>query len=74
MWGNSLAVRIPKEISNKLRLRSGSAVRILADKKSVTIRPIKEKKANLHQLVLRINDKNKHSVQFAGKPYGSEEW
>jgi antitoxin MazE len=50
-WGNSLGIRIPKEIRNNLHLSDGSKVIISLNKKSkkIIIENFKQKKA-VHQL------------------------
>jgi antitoxin component of MazEF toxin-antitoxin module len=37
-WGNSLAVRIPKEIAHRLALRPGSGVSVHEDRNAIIIR------------------------------------
>ena len=39
-WGNSFAVRIPKELVQKLRLREGSAVEVREETSRIVIRRI----------------------------------
>ena len=43
-WGNSLAVRLPKEVTRKLTLQEGSEVVIREDKKQVIIERVKAPK------------------------------
>lgn len=76
MWGNSLGVRIPKYVSDELRLEEGSEVQVLLKGKVVTIRPIREKKETLRDLVKGITKKNRHGEVW-GKmvgPVGHEIW
>jgi len=73
-WGNSLAVRIPKEISRKLRLHSGSQVQILTNDNTVIVRPVKKEKITLTDLVSKITKENKHSIIFNHKAQGKEVW
>ncbi len=74
-WGNSLAVRIPKEMAENLELSSGSAVRMSATKKEITIKPAeKEKKYDLNTLVKQMTEKNTHKAVAWGNPLGKELW
>lgn len=74
MWGNSLAVRIPREISKKLKLKAGSNVRVSAGSKFVTIQPLKDEEPKIGDLVSRISEKNKHSIKLNGESVGGEIW
>jgi AbrB family looped-hinge helix DNA binding protein len=55
-WGNSLGIRIPKEIRNNLNLSDGSKVVISLNKKSkkITIENFKSSKV-IHELAKNLN-------------------
>ena len=76
MWGNSLGVRIPKHLSEELRLRAGSEVEVSLKGKVVTIKPVREKKETLHDLVKGITKKNRHGEEWGNMdgPMGHEIW
>lgn len=74
MWGNSLGVRIPKYVSDELRLQEGSEVQVSLKGKVVTIKPIQEKKEALRDLVKGITKKNRHGETGWGYPVGKELW
>ncbi len=38
-WGNSLGVRIPKDVASQLGLRNGSPVDVVADRGRIVISP-----------------------------------
>ena len=43
-WGNSLGLRIPREVVNRLNLKDGAAVSLEIGPDSVTIRPMRPRK------------------------------
>ena len=61
-WGNSLAVRLPREITKKLTLVEGGAVDLIAKNDVIVFKPvkIKRKKVSLEDLVKQITPKNLH--------------
>ncbi len=70
-WGNSYAVRIPKEVLAKLSLRDGSAVSIRGEVHGIAITPI-HKKETLAELVSQIDHLNEEVTW--GTPIGKEVW
>jgi len=74
-WGNSFAVRLPKEAALEL-LRIGNTVKILSKKKHIIIRAIStHKEENLQNLVDSIGEDNKHGLlMLRDKPRGKEIW
>ena len=73
-WGNSLAVRLPKSVTQKLALRSGSRVRVYEERKEVIIAPAREVKKSLKELLAMITTENLHAETNWGKPRGREVW
>ncbi len=65
-WGNSYAVRIPKERVHELGMRDGSEVKI-------KIEPI-NKKPTLDELIAQITPKNRHKLIDWGPDVGKEIW
>lgn len=68
-WGNSYAVRIPKERVRELGMRDGSTVEI-------KLKPV-PKKYTLDELVAQMNPKNRHPLIDWGPDVGNEilpEW
>jgi len=67
-WGNSYAVRIPKERVHELGMRDGSEVKI-------KIEPI-NRKPTLDELIAQITLKNRHKLIDWGSDVGNEivEW
>lgn len=73
-WGNSFAVRLPKEAALQL-LRIGNKVKIDSERKKIVIRAISTKEENLQNLVNRISEDNKHELfVLRDKPRGKEVW
>lgn len=73
-WGNSLAVHIPKQITNKLNLYEGSAVTVVFDNSGIFIKPETPKKNTLEDLVEEITTENLHKRVSWGEVYGKEIW
>jgi len=71
--GNSLALRIPSEISKKYDLVKGSEVILDSEKNGFKVRPEKED-LNLERLVSMINDRNRHGLEDWGSTEGNEVW
>ena len=74
-WGNSLAVRIPKTVAEKARMKEGDAVVIKAAKGRIEVRRA-EKPLTLEELVAQITPENRHPALDWGPPVGREkiEW
>ncbi|MDO8482905.1 MAG: AbrB/MazE/SpoVT family DNA-binding domain-containing protein [bacterium] len=73
-WGNSLAVRLPKEAAESIGLRQGSAVSIISSHDLISIRPVSKPREKLEQMVRKITKKNRHALIDWGVPVGKEIW
>ncbi|HBA45857.1 hypothetical protein A2W67_02885 [Candidatus Nomurabacteria bacterium RIFCSPLOWO2_02_40_28] len=76
-WGNSLAMRLPKELANSFNLKAGSEVVFITNNDSFSIRPqieVKIPKYTLEDMVKGITKKNRHKEFDWGKPMGKEIW
>jgi len=73
-WGNSLAVRIPKETAKKLSLSDGSKVQVKEDRGTIRIVPMQKARMSLDEMIKRITPKNRHKEIDWGKPVGKEIW
>ena len=58
-WGNSLAVRIPKNVAEQAHLREGDTVVIEALEGHIEVHPA-ERIPTLEELVAQITPKNRH--------------
>jgi len=74
LWGNSLALRIPKFIANQININNGSNVDVSLEEKKIVIRPIKDNSELLDDLLLKINEGNIHREEDFGGPFGGEIW
>ena len=73
-WGNSLAVRLPRQIIETARLREGDPLNLSVGKDgAVVIRPTRQK-YRLEDLVAEISPGNRHDKTDWGKPLGNEIW
>lgn len=72
-WGNSLAVRLPKHVSDEVTLYEGAEVEIKAEGGDILVRPIKPHSYMLEDLLDQITPENIHPEQDVGYPVGKEE-
>ncbi len=71
-WGNSLALRIPKDIANTLLVDNNTIMELNVTNGVLIIKP---KKSNrLEELVSQITSENLHKEIDTGKSVGNEEW
>lgn len=73
-WGNSLALRLSKELAHKLALREGSRVEIREDKRGILVRPTLHRHRSLTELVRMIQRDNLHTAIPWGRARGKEVW
>ena len=73
-WGNSVAVRLPKNVLEAARLQTGDCLdlRIGLDGELV-LRPAK-RRYGLDDLLASITPTNRHGEQDWGGPSGGEVW
>jgi antitoxin MazE len=74
LWGNSLALRIPKYIANQIQIKNGVEIDVSLEEEKIIIKPIKAKKESLEQLLSKIEKKNIHKEVDFGEPIGGEIW
>jgi antitoxin MazE len=72
-WGNSLAVRIPKDLLKEFKLKENDEVTIEGTEKGIVIASAR-KKYNLRDLVKKIDDNNVHREISAEEAVGNETW
>ena len=73
-WGNSLALRIPKYLASDANLELNEWVDISIDKDSIIIKPIREKKYSLKNLLADVSENNLHGEIDSDAPVGKEVW
>lgn len=71
-WGNSLALRIPKDIAQTLHIENNSTLELNIKDGALVIEPVNE--TLLESLVSGINADNLHTEVDTGKAVGNEEW
>lgn len=71
-WGNSLGVRIPKEIADRINLNEGSEVEFRLEDGNLILEPLKDQ-FDLDELINNITDDNRHEEHDTGR-LGKEVW
>lgn len=69
-WGNSLGIRIPKELAKELKLEEESAVYMHVKDGKLIIEPKKD--LSLEEMVDQINEDNRQDLLEFGSPVGRE--
>jgi len=72
-WGNSLAVRLPKNIVRKT-FKVGMPVIIKRERSRIIILPKNAPEPTLEELIAQIDPKNLPEKIDWGKPVGKEIW
>lgn len=73
-WGNSLGVRIPRHLAEKIQIADGTVVNIEVEGENLVVRPAKRRKYNLEELLEQITPENLHEEIDTGEPVGNEIW
>jgi antitoxin MazE len=71
MWGNSLAVRIPKSIAEAISIDQGSEMELSVVNQVITLKP-KKKKPSLDELLALVSPENRHTEIDFGDREGNE--
>jgi len=72
MWGNSLAIRIPKAIAENINISQGTQIEFSLNEGRIILTPIKGPKYSLNELLDGINNNNLHNETETGLPLGNE--
>jgi antitoxin MazE len=70
-WGNSLALRLPKEIAETAGLREGAAVELTIDNGAIVLR---RKRYDIRELVASMDDSKMPPLLLEDEARGTEEW
>lgn len=73
-WGNSLAVRIPKELAKEASFKEGSVIIFSSKDNSLVIKHEKKPTYTLKELLKDFDIKKQHKESDWGKPKGTEVW
>ena len=74
MWGNSLAIRIPKAFAREIGLGVGAVVELEISTGRLVIIPERKKGYELRSLLAQVKRSNQHSETDWGNPIGQEVW
>lgn len=72
-WGNSLAIRIPKNIAEKIDLKEGTVISINVTDSNIVITP-KKPKYTLEELLAGASTEDFDGEYDWGEPVGEEIW
>jgi antitoxin MazE len=73
MWGNSLAIRIPKPFANEIHLTNNSEVEISLKNGVLVVEPA-SKEVDFDELLEKVDKDNIHKLVDFGPPRGKEVW
>ncbi len=73
-WGNSLGLRIPKSFAEEAGVEAGSEVDLSVEDGELIVRPNREPKYNLKDLLRGVSAENVHEEVETGEPVGRETW
>ena len=74
MWGNSLALRIPKPFAVEAGLDRNTPVEISLEQGSLVISKAMRDEYSLSELLNEVNSENMHREVDFGAPAGNEVW
>jgi antitoxin MazE len=74
MWGNSLALRIPKPFACEFNLKHNSEVDVSIEDGQILVKPVIQNPYDLGEMLKKINKNNIHEVIYFGPPQGKEIW
>jgi antitoxin MazE len=72
-WGNSLAVRVPREVAAATAIEEGTEVEVAVEDGRVVLTP-RPAAPTLDELVEAITPDNRHEETDWGAPRGREVW
>jgi len=70
-WGNSLAVRLPREMAKSIGLREGAALELTIEDGAIVIR---RRRYDIRELVAAIDAGAIPPLLIDDAPRGTEEW
>jgi len=74
MWGNSLALRIPKSFAVEIGLENDTAVDLTLVEGNLLMKPMHPPRFTLDELLAGITEQNLHGEIDSGGPVGKEVW
>ena len=73
-WGNSLALRIPKQFAADAGIEDESVVQVTLQNRTIVIEPVAVPTYSLTQLLADITPENLHAEVDTGDAIGGEAW
>jgi antitoxin MazE len=73
-WGNSLAVRLSRDVVQETNLQEGTRVRVTLEKGRIVVRAVRKRQYSLRGLLTRVTRKNIHAEFDKGDAVGKEAW
>lgn len=73
-WGNSLAVRLPKDVASAAGIRAGSQLVIVSEGRDIKLRVLEGASYSLAQMLERVTPENLHHESWDDEQAGEEEW
>jgi len=74
MWGNSLALRIPKPFACEFNLKHNSEVDVSIEDGQILVKPVAQNPFDLDEMLKQITKKNIPDLVDFGEPKGKEIW
>ena len=71
-WGNSLAVRLPKQMLERAKLNEGDELDVEVSGQTLVLRA--RHRRSLKEMLAQITPDNLHGEMFADTPVGNEAW
>ena len=72
-WGNSLALRLPRNLAADARMMEGTPVTLTVEGGRLIVTPSRPK-YRLSDLLAQVTPENRHEEADWGGPRGSEAW
>jgi len=72
LWGNSLALRIPKAFAEETHMHAGTAVELAVSEGSLVMRPVRRTRSSLKSLLMAVDSANLNLDPFDDFPLGRE--
>lgn len=72
-WGNSLAIRLPKTLADRMHLGCDSQVRLDVEDGRLVVTP-EQRRPTLDELLAGVTKDNIHGETDLGPPVGREIW
>ena len=73
-WGNSLGLRIPRDVAEEAGIIEGREVVFVKRGRGLSVEPVIEPTISLNTLLRKITPENSHVEVDWGTPRGKEVW